>query len=148
MAHRDHGRLSIVTTLQQRLDTGDIIILDGAIGTELQRRGVPMDDGAWCAVATRSHPDLLRQLHEDNIRAGADVITANTYSSARHMLEAAGFGDEVETINRRAVEIAREARDGAADGQVWIAGSISCITAGLDRDRRPDSATDHQRPPS
>lgn len=127
-----------MTTLQERLDDKDVIILDGAIGTELQRRGAPMDGMAWCAVATKSHPEMLRQLHEDYIRAGADVITSNTFSSARHMLEAAGLGDETVEINRRAVEIAREARDAAADRPVWIIGAISCMAPGLDQARRPD----------
>ena len=128
-----------MTTLQERLDNRDVIILDGAIGTELQLRGAPMDGMAWCAVATKTQPDVLRGLHEDYIRAGADVITSNTYSSCRHVLEAAGLGDETVEINRRAVEIAREARDAVADRPLWIAGALSCFTAGLDRNRRPDA---------
>ena len=128
-----------MTTLEQRLDAGDIIILDGAIGTELQLRGAPMDGMAWCAVATKNQPDTLRGLHEDYIRAGADVITSNTYSSCRHVLDAAGLGDETVAINRRAVELAREARDAVADRPVWIAGALSCFTAGLDYEKRPDA---------
>ena len=128
-----------MTTLQERLDGKDVIILDGAIGTELQLRGAPMDGMAWCAVATKTQPDMLRGLHEDYIRAGADVITSNTYSSCRHVLEAAGLGDETVEINRRAVELAREARDAVADRPVWVAGALSCFTAGLDHDRRPDA---------
>ncbi len=81
--------------LQDRLDAGDVLILDGAIGTELQRRGAAMDGTAWCAVATKTSPGILRGLHEDYIRAGADVITTNSFSSAHHMLEPAGLGDEV-----------------------------------------------------
>ena len=129
-----------MTTLQERLDDNDVIILDGAIGTELQLRGAPMDGMAWCAVATKTQPDILRGLHEDYIRAGADVITSNTYSSSRHVLEAAGLGDETVEINRRAVEIAREARDAVAERPVWIAGALSCFTAGLDHTNRPDAA--------
>jgi S-methylmethionine-dependent homocysteine/selenocysteine methylase len=100
-----------MTTLQQRLDRKEIIILDGAIGTELQQRGVPMDASAWCATAMKSRPHIVREVHEDYIRAGADVITANTFSTARHALEVAGLGDEVDALNRQAVELAREARD-------------------------------------
>ncbi|MFZ1428792.1 MAG: homocysteine S-methyltransferase family protein, partial [Geminicoccaceae bacterium] len=59
--------------IQRKLATGHTVILDGATGTELQRRGAPMDDDAWCAVATASHPDLLRGIHADHIRAGADI---------------------------------------------------------------------------
>jgi S-methylmethionine-dependent homocysteine/selenocysteine methylase len=42
--------------LVERIDRGDVIILDGATGTELQRRGVPMDSVAWSARALKSHP--------------------------------------------------------------------------------------------
>ena len=125
--------------LQDRLDAGDVLILDGAIGTELQLRGAPMDGMAWCAAATKTSPDILRGLHEDYIRAGADVITSNTFSSCRHVLEAAGLGDETVEINRRAVELACEARDAVAERPVWVAGALSCFTAGLDEHRRPDT---------
>ena len=46
-----------MTTLQQRLDGGDALILDGAMGTELQRRGVPMDGIAWSAAALATDPE-------------------------------------------------------------------------------------------
>lgn len=109
---------------RDRLDKGEILLLDGAIGTELQRRGAPMDTVAWCAVATKSHPDLLRQIHLDYIEAGADIITANTFSTARHVLEAAGLGDETERINREAVRLARQGVE-RSGREVFIAGSMS-----------------------
>lgn len=114
--------------LEQRLRDREVIILDGATGTELQRRGAAMNGDAWCAVATRSHPDLLRAVHVDYIRAGADVITANTYASNRQMLEQAGLGDAVAELNTLAVEIALEAREqAAADRPVAVAGSMSTM---------------------
>ena len=51
-----------MTTLQQRLDRGDVLVLDGAMGTELQRRGVPMDGRSGVALAT--HPETVRGVHE------------------------------------------------------------------------------------
>ncbi len=113
--------------LAERLARGEIVILDGAVGTEIERRGVKMDEAAWCGVANKTHPGLVRRMHEDYIQAGADVITANTFATARHVLEDIGLGDEVEVINRRAVELAREARDAAAEGPVWIAGSMASM---------------------
>lgn len=83
-----------------------------------------MDSVAWCAVATRSHPDLLRLIHLDYIDAGADIITTNTFSTARHVLEAAGLGDETEKINRAAVRLAREAVE-ESGREILIAGSMS-----------------------
>jgi len=65
-------------------------------------------------------------MHEHYIDAGVDVITTNTYSSARHNLEPLGLGEHVAELNLRAVELARDARDAAAkDRPVYIAGSIS-----------------------
>ena len=80
--------------LKGRIDNNEVIILDSAIGTELQRMGVPMHHNAWCAVAMETHPDTVRQLHVDNISAGAEVLTTNTFSSARHVLEAAGVPEK------------------------------------------------------
>ena len=118
-------------TLNERIEAGEVIILDGAIGTELERRGAPMNTEAWCARVTQDTPDLVRELHEDYIRAGADVITVNTFSAARHVLEAAGLGEAVAEINTRAVELAREARDRvAADRHIAVAGSISTYVSG------------------
>ena len=118
--------------LQKRLDNGDVIILDGGTGTELQRRGVPMHGVAWSAAALLTHPDVVREVHEDYIRAGADVIITNTFSAARHTLEEAGMGDSVAQANTRAVSLAKEARDMAAeDRPVYVAGSVSTFFPGL-----------------
>jgi S-methylmethionine-dependent homocysteine/selenocysteine methylase len=110
--------------LDAMLHGGDVVLLDGAIGTELEARGVPMHQKAWSGAAMAEHGDVIRRLHEDYIRAGARVITANTFSTGRHSLEPAGLGDHVTDVNRRAVALAREARDAAADAPVAVAGSV------------------------
>jgi len=114
------------TQLKQRLDAGEILVLDGATGTELQRRGAPMDPAAWCGPATLHNDDLLTEIHSDYIRAGSDVITANTFASSRLMLGPAGYADRVGEINLRAVEAALRAREqtGTTD-RVAVAGSLS-----------------------
>ena len=81
---------SPITTIQRELTEGSVIVLDGGTGTELERRGAAMHTGAWCAMATLTVPETLREIHEDYIRAGARVITANTFSANRLMLEPAG----------------------------------------------------------
>ena len=114
--------------LEDKIRAGGVIVLDGATGTELQRRGAPMDRAAWCAAATLIHPELLVQLHEDYVRAGADIITANTFASSRRMLGPAGLGDAVAKVNTEAVRLAREARERAApDRPVAVAGSLSTM---------------------
>ena len=132
-------------TLAADIAAGEVILIDGGTGTELERRGATMHDDAWCAMATRTAPELLRQIHEDYVRAGARVITTNTYASGRAKLGPAGLGDEVEPLFRRSVELALEARDRAADpGKVSVAGSMSHM---VPFDPRPDGEIDRHYPP-
>ena len=126
-----------MSTLQQRLDGGEVIVLDGAMGTELEKRGVPMDDAAWSAAALATHADTVREVHEDYIRAGADLIITNTFPTARHVLEPAGMGEQFRELNIRAVTLANEARENAAERAVFIAGSISTFTARYDYGYEP-----------
>lgn len=119
---------------QQQLEADRILLIDGATGTELQRRGVPMDKVAWSGAAVLTHPDVVRETHEDYIRAGARVIITNTFGSTRQMLEPAGYGDRVEEVHRGAVKLARQARENAAEPAVAVAGSISTEPPGFDQD--------------
>ncbi len=124
--------------LKERLDNGEMIILDGAIGTELQRMGVPMHQKAWCGIALRDFAETVTQLHQDYIRAGADVISVNTFSSARYVLEGTDMEAQSRELNAKAVRLALEARDSMApDHDVHVAGILSKF--GL-----PDGYTDKQ----
>jgi homocysteine S-methyltransferase len=126
-----------MSELAERLARGEIVIMDGGVSTEIERRGLQMDDAAWSGVANKTHPEIVRAMHVAYIQAGAEVITANTFATARHVLEAAGSGAEVAAINRTAVELAREARNEAAQAPVWIAGSISSMPPLTDSDVTP-----------
>ncbi|MGH3045888.1 MAG: homocysteine S-methyltransferase family protein [Gaiellaceae bacterium] len=121
--------MTVVDELSRRLADGEVVVIDGGMGTELQARGVPMDDEAWSGVANLTHDHVVQEIHEDYIRAGADVIIANTYAAARLPLERAGYGDRVVEANRRAVRAALEARDRVADRPIAIAGSMSFAAA-------------------
>jgi len=111
--------------IQHRLEQGGVILLDGGTGTELERRGVPMDTEAWCGPATLEHLDILEAVHRAYIGAGADIITANTYASSRLMLEKAGISDRFEEINKAAVRAAVRAREASGRPDVLVAGSLS-----------------------
>ena len=113
--------------LSDRLKNKEIILLDGGVSTEIQKRGVAMDNDVWSGIAHITHPEITLQVHEDYIRAGSQVITTNTFSTARHVLESIDMGDQVRSINEEAVKLAFKARDNAADDEVWIAGSISSM---------------------
>jgi S-methylmethionine-dependent homocysteine/selenocysteine methylase len=107
------------------------VIIDGGTGSELKRRGIEHDPVYWSAVTSCDHKAVLRAVHGDYIRAGAEVITANTFATARYVLAAAGLSACFAAINRLAVEAACETRD-ALDRHVAIAGSISCLPPRLD----------------
>jgi homocysteine S-methyltransferase len=113
------------------------LVLDGAAGSELRRRGMPLDPLVWSALAPLTHYELLRAIHSDYIAAGADVVTTSTFATTRFVLEAAGRGDDFAAVNARAVGAAREARD-ASGREVAIAGSISCLPPGFDVQAYPD----------
>ena len=68
--------------IRKKLARGETIILDGGTGTDIQRRGGAMSGETWCADANLTHPDVVREVHEDYIRAGAELITANTFATS------------------------------------------------------------------
>ncbi len=125
--------------LDDKLRTGRVVVLDGAVGTEIERFGVALHDAAWCGVANKTHPDAVRSVHEAYIRAGSDVVTANTFATCRHVLDGAGLGDETVAINTRAVELALEARDRVgASRPIAVAASMSNNVAWLPGSLSPD----------
>ena len=118
--------MSNYSNLKSRIDSSEVILLDGAIGTQLQNMRAPMNNQAWAAAALETHPFTVRRMHENYIDAGVDVITTNTYSAGRQNLEPLGMGDKLEELNLRAVMLAQDARDARAkDRPVYIAGSVS-----------------------
>ena len=113
-----------MTSLADRLENNEILLLDGGVSTEIRRRGVALDENVWSGLTTKTHPDQVREVHEDYIRAGAQVITANTYSTARHVLESINLGHESKLLNFKSVQ---QARDNVAQDEVYIAGSMSSM---------------------
>jgi S-methylmethionine-dependent homocysteine/selenocysteine methylase len=112
--------------LRARLTRGDIILLDGALGTELERLGVSTSLPLWSAQALLDAPDRVRDVHESYIQAGADVITSATFRTTPRALKKAGLAAEADRLTKLAIELAKEARDRAAPGrEVRIAGSMA-----------------------
>ena len=112
--------------LEKRINSGDVVILDGAIGTELQAMGAPMDAASWAGLPNLTHPSTVLQMHMNYIRAGADIITTNTYSSARHNLEPLGNAELTSELNIRAVHLAREAISRVnPDRPIYVCGAVS-----------------------
>jgi S-methylmethionine-dependent homocysteine/selenocysteine methylase len=100
------------------------LVLDGALGTELEGRGVNTHGKAWTARGVASHPDLIYRVHKEYLWVGADIITANTFRTNPRSLKDTGL--DAEALTKKAVRIARKARrDRDRGGQV--AGSIAPV---------------------
>lgn len=94
------------------------VVFDGAMGTALYERGVLYTNNF--DHQTLSKPDMVRSIHEAHLAAGAEVLQTNTFGANRHRLATHNLENDVEAINRTAVELAREvAKDGA-----WVCGSM------------------------
>ncbi len=104
---------------------GRPILIDGATGTEVERRGVPQLENAWNGGGALSHPAILQEIHEDYIRCGARIIISNTFATHRSALEDSGVADLFDAYNRRGVELACAARDNLDASQVLVAGGMS-----------------------
>jgi methionine synthase I (cobalamin-dependent) len=106
------------------------LILDGATGTELNRRGVDTGLPLWSANALMNDRDarILQQIHEDYLNAGADIITTNTFRTHRRALAPSGNADRALELTRRAVDISRAAISHLkSDTPKFVAGSISTL---------------------
>ena len=131
--------------IQARLTRGDIVLLDGAMGTELERLGVPTALPLWSAQALLDSPDRVRQVHESYVQAGADVITSATFRTTPRSLKKAGLEAEADRLTTLAVELAKQARDRAAGGrEVRIAGSMAPLEDCYRPERSP-AAPDAER---
>ena len=130
--------------LKARLGMSEMVILDGGIGSEMLRRGV-----TWESHKVESEPDEIRSIHADYIRAGADVITTNTFQLARrsymnhfadpahmHRVGAQDLEARPPALIREGVKRAMEARERTGRDAVLIAGSMTT----LDWCFRPDMA--------
>lgn len=99
------------------------MILDGGMGQELINRNASGQGVLWSAKALFDFPDAVQAIHEDYIRAGADIITTNSYSCIRNNFEPEGLVDRLGEMNRLAAQLAHRARDSCGK-PVLIAGSM------------------------
>lgn len=113
-------------TILKRLTETRPILLDGATGTELDRRGVSTALPLWSARALLEAPQVLQQIHADYAKAGAEILTANTFRTHRRSLARAGLGDRAEALTHQAVAVARAAaQEARLSHPVYVAGSMA-----------------------
>ncbi len=114
-----------------------VVVGDGAMGTELWRRGYPRNRPV--ELACWDAPDLVAGIHRDYLMAGARVLTTNTFGLHPLRLEPMGLEDRAEALVRSAVAVAKAVvSEAGLSDQVWIAGSIGPVGRLKDRLEVPD----------
>ncbi len=102
----------IENPFERFLGDGGVVILDGALATELEQRGANLNDALWSARILLEDPDLIRQVHYDYLVAGADVITTASYQATFEGFARRGLDHEqAAELMRLSVRLALEARD-------------------------------------
>ena len=106
--------------------SGPPLILDGAMGTELERRGFDARLPLWSAWALIEAPDLVKQIHADYTRAGAQVLTAATFRTTRYTLAKENLASWADELTALAIRLAREgAQDVNLGAEISVAGSLA-----------------------
>lgn len=134
--------------LPVRLRGSKPLLLDAAMGSDLDRRGVKTTLPLWSAIGLLEAPEVVYRIHRDNLAAGADIVTTNTFRSTGWSLRKAGIGaDRAAELDALAVQLAMRARSDEDRFDAMIAGSIApledCYLPTFDTD--PDVAFQQHR---
>jgi methionine synthase / methylenetetrahydrofolate reductase (NADH) len=103
---------------RELLERDDVSVFDGAMGTMLYAKGVYINRSY--DELNLTSPDLVREVHEEYVRAGADIIETNTFGATAHNLQQYGLEGSLRLINIAAARIARE----AAGERAYVAGAV------------------------
>ena len=109
---------------RERLASGPPLLLDSAMGTELERRGARAPLPLWSAWALLERPELVLAIHREEADRGAEILTANTFRTHRRTLAKADLDPRSAELTRMAVSLARQAAS-EAQHAVFVAGSLS-----------------------
>ena len=113
--------------LTGRLAAGETILMDGGMGSEFERRGLASPT-TWSGGPMLTHPELVRDIHQEYIEAGAEIIITNTFATGRDMLVEGGLEHRVAEANKLGMEAAVQARSNAGkEDSVVIAASVSTM---------------------
>ena len=117
----------------ERLKAGEMLLMDGGTGSELQRRGVDVLKGAtdalkaWSATSNIDNADVVQQVHQDYLRVGADIIISNNFWTTPSAMERIGMRDRWQDYAKAAADNAVRARD-AGNPDAYVAGGIAAPT--------------------
>ncbi|WP_340014543.1 homocysteine S-methyltransferase [Paenibacillus sp. FSL K6-1318] len=101
-----------INPIEQILREHSVMILDGALATELEQHGCDLDDPLWSARVLIENPDIIVQVHADYFRAGADCAITSSYQATVDGFSKKGIGEQdALDLIRKTVELAAQARD-------------------------------------
>lgn len=104
--------MEIMDTIARDLARYPLLVLDGAFGTELARRGFDTNDALWSAKALFEKPELVEAVHRDYYEAGADISTSASYQATVEGFEKKGFTrEQAKELIVRSVRLVQRARD-------------------------------------
>ena len=103
------------------------LILDGGMSRELLRLGAELKQPEWSALALINSPEIVRQVHDEFIAAGSDVITTNSYALVPFHIGEERFRADGAALIARAGQLARDAADACKDRKILVAGSLPPI---------------------
>ncbi len=133
-------------SIVDRLKDGELLLMDGATGSEIQARGVNVNKGSnmeqfgvWSASANIDAPGVVRAVHEDYLNAGADIIISNNFYTTSEKLKTIGAEDEWELYTRRGAELAVDTRD-KVNPEAYVGGGVSPPSSGDLRSQFEDQA--------
>lgn len=118
-----------------------VTLIDGGMGQELLKRSGVKPSPLWSAQILMDSPEIVRSLHTDFIKAGARVITINSYSATPERLSRHDQEHKFEALQKSAIDIALSARDEAKQSDVKIAGCLPPLVASY----RPDEAPEYDK---
>ena len=126
--------------MNRRLGADTVKLLCGAMGTEIQRRGVRTDLPFWSADGLLKAPEVVQKIHADYLEAGAEILTTNTFRTNLRTFKSIGKPELARELTLKASELALDARSKSGKGDVLIGGSI----APVEDCYRPDLAPSNQ----
>lgn len=114
-----------IENFKKGLKKGQVFILDGAVGTEISARGEKTPSPLWSADVLLKNPTLVKQIHKDYIKAGAQIITTNTFSTTERTFKKVGIKGGGKKATLIACNMAKQARQETHKDDVLIAGSMA-----------------------
>jgi S-methylmethionine-dependent homocysteine/selenocysteine methylase len=118
--------LMIVANLQKRLHAGEIVVMDGGMGSEIEHRGLPTTLPLWSAEALLTHPEVVLAIYKDYLAAGAEILITDTFRTTRRAFAHKGLAEQAASATALACTLAQEARSASPSRrEIFIAGSLA-----------------------